>query len=98
MCCLRSMVSPKPSRANRSGSPPRNYPSKPASSPVTASVNSLTDPSVNPVALMKKSKRKEIQEKTLEELQADGRNLRQEFFQLRRRQASAHLRKSARFT
>ncbi|HWV98174.1 MAG TPA: 50S ribosomal protein L29 [Candidatus Acidoferrum sp.] len=45
---------------------------------------------------MKKSQRKEIQEKTLEELQADGRNLRQEIFQLRRQQASAQLEKSAR--
>ncbi len=45
---------------------------------------------------MKKSKRKEIQEKTLEELQADGRNLRQEIFNLRLQQASAQLEKPGR--
>jgi large subunit ribosomal protein L29 len=45
---------------------------------------------------MKKSQRKEIQEKTLEELLADGRNLRQEIFNLRLLQASAQLEKSAR--
>ncbi len=45
---------------------------------------------------MKKSKRKEIQEKTLEELVADGRNLRQELFNLRLQQASAQLEKPAR--
>jgi large subunit ribosomal protein L29 len=45
---------------------------------------------------MKKSQRKEIQEKTLEELLADGRNLRQELFNLRLQQASAQLEKSAR--
>jgi len=45
---------------------------------------------------MKKSQRKEIQEKTLEELVADGRNLRQEIFNLRLQQASAQLEKPAR--
>ena len=40
---------------------------------------------------MKKSQRKEIQEKTMEELLADSRNLRQEIFNLRLQQASAHL-------
>jgi len=45
---------------------------------------------------MKKTQRKEIQEKTLEELLADGRNLRQEIFNLRLQQASAQLEKSAR--
>ncbi len=45
---------------------------------------------------MKKSQRKEIQEKTLEELRADGRNLRQEIFNLRLQQASAQLEKPAR--
>ena len=45
---------------------------------------------------MKKSKRKEIQEKTLEELVADGRNLRQEIFNLRLQQASAQLEKPGR--
>ena len=45
---------------------------------------------------MKKSKRKEIQEKTMEELQADGRNLRQEVFNLRLQQASAQLEKPSR--
>jgi large subunit ribosomal protein L29 len=45
---------------------------------------------------MKKSKRKEIQEKTLEELLADGRNLRQEVFNLRLQQASAQLEKPSR--
>ncbi len=45
---------------------------------------------------MKKTKRKEIQEKTLEELLADGRNWRQEIFTLRRQQASAQLEKPGR--
>ncbi len=45
---------------------------------------------------MKKTQRKEIQEKTFEELLADGRNLRQEIFNLRLQQASAQLEKPAR--
>lgn len=45
---------------------------------------------------MKKTQRKEIQEKTLEELLAEGRNLRQEIFNLRLQQASAQLEKPAR--
>jgi len=45
---------------------------------------------------MKKTQRKEIQEKTLQELLADGRNLRQEVFNLRLQQASAQLEKPAR--
>jgi large subunit ribosomal protein L29 len=45
---------------------------------------------------MKKSQRKEIQEKTMEELLAEGRNLRQEVFNLRLQQASAQLEKPAR--
>lgn len=45
---------------------------------------------------MKKNKRKEIQEKTLDELQADSRNWRQEIFNLRLQQASAQLEKPAR--
>ena len=45
---------------------------------------------------MKKSQRKEIQEKTMQELLADGRNLRQEIFNLRLQQASAQLEKPAR--
>ena len=45
---------------------------------------------------MKKSQRKQIHEKTLPELMADGRNLRQEIFNLRLQQASAQLEKSAR--
>ena len=45
---------------------------------------------------MKKTQRKEIQEKTLEELVAEGRNLRQEIFNLRLQQASARLEKPAR--
>ena len=45
---------------------------------------------------MKKNQRKEIQEKTLPELLADGRNMRQEIFNLRLQQASAQLEKSAR--
>jgi large subunit ribosomal protein L29 len=45
---------------------------------------------------MKKTKRKEIQEKTLPELMADSRNLRQEIFNLRLQQASAQLEKPAR--
>jgi len=44
---------------------------------------------------MKKNQRKELQEKTLEELLADGRNLRQEMFNLRLQQASAQLEKPA---
>jgi len=45
---------------------------------------------------MKKNKRKELQEKTRPELQAEGRNLRQELFNLRLQQASAQLEKPAR--
>ena len=45
---------------------------------------------------MKKAKRKEIQEKTMPELMADGRNLRQEIFNLRLQQASAQLEKPGR--
>jgi len=45
---------------------------------------------------MKKAKLKEMQEKTLAELLADGRNLRQEIFNLRLQQASAQLEKPAR--
>ncbi len=45
---------------------------------------------------MKKNQRKELHEKTLEELLADGRNLRQELFNLRLQQASAQLEKPAR--
>ncbi len=45
---------------------------------------------------MKKTKRKEIQEKTFQELLADSRNLRQELFNLRLQQASAQLEKPAR--
>ncbi len=45
---------------------------------------------------MKKSQRKELKEKTLEELIADGRNLRQDLFNLRLQQASAQLEKPAR--
>jgi large subunit ribosomal protein L29 len=45
---------------------------------------------------MKKTQRKEIQEKTMEELVADGRNWRQEIFNLRLQQASAQLEKPAR--
>ena len=45
---------------------------------------------------MKKTQRKEIQEKTLAELLADGRNWREEIFKLRLQQASAQLEKPAR--
>jgi large subunit ribosomal protein L29 len=45
---------------------------------------------------MKKAQRKEVQEKTLAELLADGRSLRQEIFNLRLQQASAQLEKPAR--
>ena len=45
---------------------------------------------------MKKTQRKEIQEKTLAELLADSRNRRQEIFNLRLQQASAQLEKPAR--
>ena len=45
---------------------------------------------------MKKTQRKEIHEKTLPELLADGRNLRQDIFNLRLQQASAQLEKPGR--
>jgi large subunit ribosomal protein L29 len=45
---------------------------------------------------MNKTKRKEIQEKTLPELLAESRNWRQEIFNLRLQQASAQLEKPAR--
>lgn len=45
---------------------------------------------------MKKSQRKEIQEKTLPELLSESRNLRQEIFNLRLQQASAQLEKPGR--
>ena len=45
---------------------------------------------------MKKTQRKEIQEKTLAELLADEPDLRQEIFNLRLQQASAQLEKPAR--
>jgi large subunit ribosomal protein L29 len=45
---------------------------------------------------MKKSKLKEVQEKTMPELLAESRNLRQEIFNLRLQQASAQLEKPAR--
>jgi large subunit ribosomal protein L29 len=45
---------------------------------------------------MKKNQRKELQEKTREELVADGRSMRQEIFNLRLQQASAQLEKASR--
>jgi large subunit ribosomal protein L29 len=45
---------------------------------------------------MKKTQRKELKEKTLDELQAEGRTIRQELFNLRLQQASAQLEKPAR--
>jgi large subunit ribosomal protein L29 len=45
---------------------------------------------------MKKNQRKELKEKTMPELLADSRNLRQELFNLRLQQASAQLEKPAR--
>ena len=45
---------------------------------------------------MKKTQRKDIQEKTLEELLAESRNWRQEIFNLRLQQASAQLEKPGR--
>jgi large subunit ribosomal protein L29 len=45
---------------------------------------------------MKKNQRKEIKEKTAAELVADGRNMRQEIFNLRLQQASAQLEKASR--
>jgi large subunit ribosomal protein L29 len=45
---------------------------------------------------MKKNQRKDLQEKTVTELLADGRNIRQEIFNLRLQQASAQLEKPAR--
>ncbi len=48
------------------------------------------------ILVMKKTQRKEIQEKTLAELTAEAQNWRQEIFTLRRQQASAQLEKPAR--
>ncbi len=45
---------------------------------------------------MKKNERKQIQEKTMPELLAESRNLRQEIFNLRLQQASAQLEKPGR--
>ena len=45
---------------------------------------------------MKKNQRKEIQEKTIEELVVESRNWRQEIFNLRLQQASAQLEKPGR--
>jgi large subunit ribosomal protein L29 len=45
---------------------------------------------------MKKTQRKELKEKTLAELVAEGRTIRQELFNLRLQQASAQLEKPAR--
>ena len=45
---------------------------------------------------MKKSKLKELKEKTVTELLADGRTLRQELFNLRLQKASGQLEKSSR--
>ena len=45
---------------------------------------------------MKKAQKKDVQEKTIPELLADGRNLRHEIFNLRLQQASAQLEKPAR--
>ena len=45
---------------------------------------------------MKKSKLKELKEKTLTELHADGRALRQELFNLRLQKVSGQLEKTAR--
>jgi large subunit ribosomal protein L29 len=45
---------------------------------------------------MKKTQLKDVQEKTIVELIADGRNLRQEIFNLRLQQASAQLEKPGR--
>ena len=45
---------------------------------------------------MKNTQLKEVQEKTIVELIADGRNLRQEIFNLRLQQASAQLEKPGR--
>jgi large subunit ribosomal protein L29 len=45
---------------------------------------------------MKKTQRKELKEKTLDELVAEGRTIRQELFNLRLQQASAQLEKPAR--
>ena len=45
---------------------------------------------------MKKNQRKEIQEKTMAELVADGRKMREDMFNLRLQQASAQLEKPSR--
>src|SRR3974390_440418 len=82
------MASPKPWRASRCDWPLPSCRSRPGSSLATILANCAPT--------MKKSQRKEIQEKTLEELAADGRNLRQEIFNLRLQQASAQLEKPAR--
>src|SRR5262245_44235994 len=58
--------------------------------------NSFLAIAVEAQRLMKKNKRKEIQEKTAIELVAESRNLRQEIFNLRLQQASAQLEKPGR--
>src|SRR6266404_9245250 len=90
MCCLKLMVLPRRLRASRCAWRRRNCRSRRSLSPGTGWVRN------NLSARMKKTQRKEIQEKTLPELLADGRNLRQEIFNLRLQQASAQLEKSAR--
>jgi len=45
---------------------------------------------------MKKNQRKELQEKTMAELVADGRKMREDMFNLRLQQASAQLEKASR--
>src|SRR5262245_56096143 len=83
------MALPRLWRVNRCVWRLPNCPFKPSSFHGTVSASRSLD-------FMKKSQRKEIQEKTLEELLADGRNLRQEIFNLRLQQASAQLEKPAR--
>src|SRR6266436_4784859 len=88
MCCSRWTVLRRRWRASRCAWPPPSCRSRRSS--YRAAIRTIL------FVRMKKSQRKEIQEKTLPELLADGRNLRQEIFNLRLQQASAQLEKSAR--
>src|SRR6266581_9295976 len=87
--CSKSMALPRQSLAS-------HCVSRPPSCRLKRSSFLGTKPGGKLLIFMKKNQRKEIQEKTLPELMADGRNMRQEIFNLRLQQASAQLEKSAR--
>src|SRR5205807_10633292 len=86
MCYSRSMASPKRWPASRCVWPPLNCRFAHALSPDATDFRHA----------MNKTKRKELQENTMPELLADGRNLRQEICNLRLQQASAQLEKPGR--